>query len=113
MNSTIIVKRVSAYTIVRAVTHTKGGLLFSDPRGSETTQPMEMKFSKLITSVNLAHMQNLVRGRKWVSSRRRGDVDTLCAFLFVVPQAALRLTLKNVVQRPMHKNTCFGGGVGR
>jgi len=32
------------YTIVRAVTHTKSRFSFSDSRGSETTQPMKMKF---------------------------------------------------------------------
>ena len=103
----IIVQHVSAYTIVRAVTHTKKKLGFSDSRDSETTQPM--KIAQLIMSVNLAHMQNLVGGPKGVSSGRRGEDDT-CAFLFVVPQLALQLTLKCVAQRPMHQNTCFGGG---
>ena len=40
----IIVYHISAYTIVRAVAHTKGELGFSDPRASEMTQPMKMKF---------------------------------------------------------------------
>ena len=44
-------------------------------------------------SVN-AHKQNLVGGEKGVSSGRRGEVDTLCAFSFLVPRALLQLTLK-------------------
>ena len=55
-------------------------------------------------------MQNLVGGPKGVSSGRRGEVDTFCAFLFLVPQALLQLTMKGVTQRPMHQNTCFRGG---
>ena len=60
-------------------------------------------------SVNLAHMQNLVGGTKGVSSGRRVEADT-CAFLFVVPWAALQLNMKSVAQRQMHQNACFGGG---
>ena len=65
---------------------------------------------KLITSANLAHTQNLVGGPKGVSSGRKGEVDNFCAFLFLVPRALLQLTLEGVAQRPMHQNTCFGGG---
>ena len=64
----------------------------------------------MIKSVNLAHMQNLVGGPEGVSSGRSGEVDTFCAYLFVVPRAALQLTMKGVTQRPMHQNTCFRGG---
>ena len=60
--------------------------------------------------MNLAHKQNLFGGPKGVSSGGSGKVDTFCAFLFVVPRAALQLTLKGVAQRPMHQNTCFGDG---
>ena len=39
-------------------------------------------------------MQNLVVGPKGVFSGRRGEVDTLCVFLFLVPRALLQLTMK-------------------
>jgi len=41
-------------------------------------------------------MQNLVGGPKAVSSGIGGEVDTSCAFLFLVPRALLQLTLKGV-----------------
>ena len=54
-------------------------------------------------SVNFAHTPNLVGGTKGVFSGRRGEFDTFSAFLFVVPRAALKRTLKSMTQRPMTK----------
>jgi len=63
-----------------------------------------------MTSVNLAHMHNLV-GTKGVSSGRQVEVDTFCVFFIIlVTRALLQFTMKCVAQRPMHQNTCFRGG---
>ena len=73
---------------------------FSTSWGSETTQPMKMKFCT-VDYVGELIPRAKVACTKGVFSGRRGEVDTLCAFLFVVEKCG---------QRPMHQNTCFGGG---